>query len=190
MNIRSTMKIYPRPDTYYRNKSSLDFDMMKTKIMEERSGSGKESMILWIAHVVVGIGMGTIAFMMTLVEDKLTEWRYTTVQNIITANDNYLLSGYFFYVGTAMTLVLVSVLMTIYIGPGAMGSGTAEVMGMLNGVNYPDAIGFKTLFVKCFGTTLAVLGGLCIGKEGPLVHIGANVGAISCYMPLKSSKYL
>jgi ribosomal protein L16/L10AE len=79
MNIRSTMKIYPRPDTYYRNKSSLDFDMMKTKIMEERSGSGKESMILWIAHVVVGIGMGTIAFMMTFVEDKLTEWRYTTV---------------------------------------------------------------------------------------------------------------
>lgn len=79
MNMRETMKIYPRPDTYYRNKSSLDFDMMRTKIMEERSGSGKESMVLWLTHVVVGIVMGFIAFLMTLVEDKLTEWRYWAI---------------------------------------------------------------------------------------------------------------
>lgn len=79
MNMRVTMKIYPRPDTYYRNKSSLDFDMMRTKIMEERSGSGKESMVLWLTHVVVGIVMGFIAFLMTLVEDKLTEWRYWAI---------------------------------------------------------------------------------------------------------------
>lgn len=144
--------------------------------MEERSGSGKESMILWFSHVVVGVSMGTIAFMMTLVEDKLTEWRYKTVQDIITANSDTLVGAYFFFISTAILFVLVSVLMTIYIAPGAMGSGTAEVMGLLNGVNYPGAIGFRTLFVKCFGTTLAVVGGLCIGKEGPLVHIGANVG--------------
>lgn len=79
MNMRETMKIYPRPDTYYRNKSSLDFDMMRTKIMEERSGSGKESIVLWLTHVVVGIVMGFIAFLMTLVEDKLTEWRYWAI---------------------------------------------------------------------------------------------------------------
>lgn len=56
-------------------------------------------------------------------------------------------------------------------------------MGFLNGVNYKDAISFRTLFVKCFGTLFAVCGGLCIGKEGPLVHIGANVGVICCYLP-------
>jgi chloride channel 7 len=66
-----------------------------------------------------------------------------------------------------------------------MGSGVAEVMGLLNGVNYTNAISFKTLFVKVFGILFAVCGGLCIGKEGPLVHIGANIGIMCCYMPFK-----
>ena len=82
-----------------------------------------------------------------------------------------------------MLCVLIACLMTLYIGPGANGSGTAEVMGVLNGVNYPDVIGFKTLFVKVFGTLFAVVGGLCIGKEGPLAHIGAIIGVMTSYMP-------
>ena len=48
----------------------------------------------------------------------------------------------------------------------------------------------KTLFVKCFGTLFAVCGGLCIGKEGPLVHIGTNIGVVVCYIPLKVCEYL
>lgn len=75
--------------------------------------------------------------------------------------------------------------LTIYVGPGANGSGIAECMGLFNGINYPGAIGFKTLFVKIFGTVLAVTGGLCIGKEGPLAHIGANIGAIVCFIPMR-----
>lgn len=64
-----------------------------------------------------------------------------------------------------------------------MGSGVPEVMGFLNGINYKDALSFKTLFVKSIGILFAVSSGLCIGKEGPLVHIGANVGVICCYLP-------
>lgn len=80
--------------------------------------------------------------------------------------------------------------MTVYVGPGANGSGVVEVMGLLNGINYPDTIGFKTLFVKVVALTFAITGGLCIGKEGPLVHIGAILGVITCYLPIKSFKYL
>lgn len=74
--------------------------------------------------------------------------------------------------------------MTVYIGPGAIGGGTAELMGYFNGINYPDLIGFKTLFVKIFGLGLAVASGLCIGKEGPLAHIGAIIGHLVVYLPL------
>ena len=74
-------------------------------------------------------------------------------------------------------MVLISLVMTIYWGTGAMGSGVAEVIGVINGVNYPDAINFKTLVTKVFGVVLAVAGGLTVGKEGPLAHIGANLGA-------------
>lgn len=66
----------------------------------------------------------------------------------------------------------------------------AELMGILNGVNYHDAVGFKTLGVKILGVCLGVAGGLCIGKEGPLAHIGANLGALLIYLPLPFLVYL
>lgn len=85
----------------------------------------------------------------------------------------------------ACAFVLVATLLTIYVGPGANGSGIAEIMGLLNGINYPNAIGVRTLLVKCVGTVFAVSGGLTIGKEGPLAHIGACVGALVCHLPIK-----
>jgi chloride channel 7 len=99
-------------------------------------------------------------------------------------------SAYLWYAGSGMFLVLLAVLLTVFVGPGASGSGVVEVMGLLNGVNYPDTIGFKTLFVKFVALVFAITGGLCIGKEGPLVHIGAIVGVASCYLPFNYSKYL
>ena len=90
-----------------------------------------------------------------------------------------------FYAFYAVIFVLIASMLTIYVGPGANGSGVAEIMGLLNGINDPGAIGFRTLFVKCLGTVLAVSGGLCIGKEGPLAHIGACIGAIVCQIPIR-----
>ena len=72
--------------------------------------------------------------------------------------------------------------MTTAYGPGASGSGVAEVIGYVNGVNYPDTISISTLITKVFGVVLAIAGTLCIGKEGPLAHIGANCGALVIYM--------
>ena len=73
--------------------------------------------------------------------------------------------------------------MTVWWGSGAAGSGVAEVVGWLNGVNYPLCIDHRTLITKIIGVVLAVAGGLCVGKEGPLAHIGANVGAAIVGLP-------
>jgi H+/Cl- antiporter ClcA len=62
-------------------------------------------------------------------------------------------------------------------------------MGILNGVAYPDYICLKTLAVKFFGLSLAVAGGICGGKEGPLVHIGSIVGYAVPYLPFGCFKY-
>lgn len=79
MNLRSTMKIYPRPDNYYTTKHSLDFDMMRSKIFLERPSMGNESVVLWIAHAACGFLIGVVGFMLTWVEDTLTAWRASTV---------------------------------------------------------------------------------------------------------------
>ena len=78
----------------------------------------------------------------------------------------------------------IAVLMTVFISPGSAGGGSAELMGFLNGVKYPDFISLKTLVVKIIGLSLAVTSGLCIGKEAPLAHIGAIVGILVVYIPL------
>jgi len=80
-------------------------------------------------------------------------------------------------------LGLISAVMTTYWGPGAAGSGVAELVGYLNGVNYPDFISLPTFVTKVVGVTLAVAGKLCVGKEGPLAHIGGIIGAFTLYLP-------
>ena len=80
--------------------------------------------------------------------------------------------------------------MTTYYGPAATGSGVAEVIGYLNGVNLPGFLQFNTLFTKVIGVSLAVAGKLCVGKEGPLAHIGAVIGASVMYIPCLGLEHL
>ena len=79
---------------------------------------------------------------------------------------------------------LIACLLTLYVGPGAMGSGVAECMGQLNGVQYPNYTGFKTFVTKFLGVAFAATAGICAGKEGPLVHMGYIIGQTVIYLPL------
>ena len=180
---RRSFKEYPRPDSVYKHKSSFNFDMMRTRIFVNRRKTFTD-MYLWLAHGILGIIMATITFSLTFVEDKSAEFKSEFVQKIIDKN-NSAVEAWLAYTVYGMSFVLVATLLTIYFGPGANGSGVAEIMGMLNGVNYPKAIGLRTLITKCVGTVFAVSGGLTIGKEGPLAHIGANVGAMVCQLPIR-----
>jgi H+/Cl- antiporter ClcA len=81
-------------------------------------------------------------------------------------------------------------LMTVYYGPGANGSGVAEIIGVMNGINYPGVFGLNTFITKVFGVVFAVVGGLTVGKEGPMAHIGANIGVFTAYLPFKDFDYL
>jgi chloride channel 7 len=88
-----------------------------------------------------------------------------------------------FYSLYGTILVLISTALTLFWGTGAMGSGVAEVIGVVNGIVYPAAINIRTIITKIIGVVLAVVGGLAVGKEGPLAHIGANLGSATVYLP-------
>ena len=85
--------------------------------------------------------------------------------------------------------MLIASSLTLYVAPGALASGVAECMGMLNGVKYPNYISIPTLLVKFFGCIFAVSSGICGGKEGPLVHIGACLGEFIMYLPFTFLEY-
>jgi len=97
--------------------------------------------------------------------------------------------GWLVLVLYSIAFVAIASLLSVYLAPAAIGSGVAEAMGLMNGIAYQDYICLKTLVVKCIGIAFAVAGGLCGGKEGPLVHIGSIVGYATAYLPIPITKY-
>lgn len=126
--------------------------------------------------------MGTIAFLIDITATELVNLRWRSTESV--ARDSSPGLGWLILVLYSIGFVAIASLLSVYVAPAAIGSGVAEAMGILNGVAYPDYICLKTLIVKIIGVTFAVAGGLCGGKEGPLVHIGSIVGYASAYLPL------
>ncbi|KAI9728685.1 MAG: hypothetical protein M1828_002791 [Chrysothrix sp. TS-e1954] len=60
----------------------------------------------------------------------------------------------------------------------AAGSGIPELKTHLSGFVIPHFLDARVLVVKAVGATFAVATGMCLGKEGPFVHISACVGYI------------
>lgn len=58
----------------------------------------------------------------------------------------------------------------------AAGSGIPEIKTILSGFVIPGFLEFKVLSVKAAGAVFAVATGMCLGKEGPFVHISTCVG--------------
>jgi chloride channel 7 len=123
-----------------------------------------------------------VAFIIEILVDELVHWKWAISQQIIA--DHSLSQSMFSFIMFSSIFGGVASLMTVFIGPGAIGSGMTELMAYLNGINYPKFIGARTLFVKIFALCLAVAAGLCVGKEGPLAHIGAIIGHLVIYLPL------
>ena len=183
---------FPRKDTAYKKKESLPFDECYSNVWKNRPrNDGAERVAKWLAFVLAGIAIGITAFGMDQLEDALVSHNRTLLQYII---DKYTASsptnaGLTFWlpiISFSLVCALLGTLaglLTTYYGPGASGSGVAELIGYMNGINYPDFIGVNTQITKILGVTMAVASRLCIGKEGPLAHIGAIWGAAACYCP-------
>ncbi|XP_034393535.1 chloride transport protein 6 isoform X2 [Cyclopterus lumpus] len=75
-----------------------------------------------------------------------------------------------------MTFVFIAS-MLVLIEPVAAGSGIPEIKSYLNGVKIPGIVRLRTFLCKAAGVLFSVAGGLFVGKEGPMIHCGAIVGA-------------
>ena len=84
-------------------------------------------------------------------------------------------SAFAVYLTVNLALVAAAAL-CVYKAPSAAGSGLALLKANLNGVAVTSRwAGWATLGAKVVGTMFIVATGLPLGKEGPMVHIGAMV---------------
>lgn len=137
----------------------------------------------WTLYFLMGVSVGVIAFVMNNIEELLFEANIEWTQDI-TDKDGLGL-GWLVYTVFSVVCVAAGTALSLYYGPGAIGSGVAETMGVVNGYNYHGFIGVNTLITKALGVVFAVAGGMRVGKEGPLAHIGSLVGCGMIYLPFK-----
>ena len=65
--------------------------------------------------------------------------------------------------------------------PVSTGSGIPHIKAYLNGVNVPKLLRIETLACKVMGVIASVVGGMPVGKEGPMIHSGMHSLLISDY---------
>ena len=73
--------------------------------------------------------------------------------------------------------VTIATLLVVFLEPSGAGSGIPEIKCLLNGMKIKRVVRIKTLFTKAIGVLFSVSGGLPVGKEGPMIHSGAILGA-------------
>ena len=116
--------------------------------------------------------------------EELVEWRTRALADLLAERENDIYSIDWWYVFGAYCLISLlladaaAALCLYWPGiPEAIGSGIPEVKAYLNGVRVKKFNNPSLLAVKIVGSILSVGSSMAIGMEGPLVMIGACVGA-------------
>ncbi|XP_057717380.1 H(+)/Cl(-) exchange transporter 7 [Corythoichthys intestinalis] len=164
---------------------SLDYDNIENQLFleEERRMSYLGFRCLeisrWVVCGLIGFLTGLIACFIDIVVEQLAGIKYQVVKENI---ERFTEVG-----GLSLSLILWAVLNSAFVMMGAIivaffepiaaGSGIPQIKCYLNGVKVPRVVRLKTLVVKVCGVICSVVGGLAVGKEGPMIHSGAVVAA-------------
>lgn len=180
-------KLYQLNTTY----ESLDYEIEQSSIrqvdqerLSKKSETQKE-IERWFCCLLIGVSVGLTGTMLTVSIDLLATLKIKLLQSLFNGPKHNWLPE-LVWVAINFTLVAVASTLTVFIAPVASGSGIPQIKCFLNGVKIPQVIRLKALIVKFVGIVLAVVGGLAVGKEGPMVHAGAVLaGGISQGLNIK-----
>eukprot|EP01134_Creolimax_fragrantissima_P005325 CFRG5325T1 len=165
---------------------SLNYDRCENAIFRK---SQREKFVLnkavirydkvrWLATFVIAVCTALIAFGIDSGQDFLTEWKFDLVGESIDKCEREgclwwsMVQFCFINMGFAF---IASVFVAME--PIAAGSGIPEVKCYLNGIKISHVVRLKTLVCKVVGVLFSTSGGLAVGKEGPMIHSGAVLGA-------------
>eukprot|EP00928_Gymnodinium_smaydae_P062951 TRINITY_DN4666_c0_g4_i1.p1 TRINITY_DN4666_c0_g4~~TRINITY_DN4666_c0_g4_i1.p1 ORF type:complete len:766 (-),score=163.32 TRINITY_DN4666_c0_g4_i1:925-3222(-) len=132
----------------------------------------------WVLLAFIGIATGLIAVAVDFSMAHLTELRTRLNERVVEGGAS-LWQQYLAYVGVCVSFASVAGFLVCYVEVLAAGSGIPEIKCYLNGINFPNVVGVKTLAAKAIGIVFSVSAGLPCGKEGPMIHSGAIVGGLS-----------
>uniref|UniRef100_A0A0A9DJK1 Chloride channel protein n=1 Tax=Arundo donax TaxID=35708 RepID=A0A0A9DJK1_ARUDO len=156
---------------------SLDYEIIENDLFKHdwRSRSNVEVLqyifLKWAMAFLVGLLTGVIASLINLAIENISGLKMLHMVNLVRAKRYW--AGFLYFAGVNFALTFGAAVLCVVFAPTAAGPGIPEIKAYLNGVDTPNMFGFPQLIVKIIGSIGAVSSGLDLGKEGPLVHIGA-----------------
>ncbi|KAG7985893.1 hypothetical protein I3843_03G050600 [Carya illinoinensis] len=161
---------------------SLDYEINENDLFKHDWRSRSKVQVLqyiflkWTLAFLVGLLTGLIATLINLAIENIAGYKLLAVIHLI--QKKRYLTGFIFFTAANFLLALFAAVLCVCFAPTAAGPGIPEIKAYLNGVDTPNMFGAATLIVKIFGSIGAVAAGLDLGKEGPLVHIGACIASL------------
>uniref|UniRef100_A0A061RFD9 Chloride channel protein n=3 Tax=Tetraselmis sp. GSL018 TaxID=582737 RepID=A0A061RFD9_9CHLO len=129
----------------------------------------------WLMMFCIGVSVGLVGYCMYSMIEALSHFKYGVARWVLMKYNVYL--SWVFSVTVSCILVFFATALVVYVAPAAGGSGVPECMAYLNGVAVPKIFDLYTFIVKFLSCAAALGAGMPIGPEGPMIHIGAIVGA-------------
>uniref|UniRef100_M8BP43 Chloride channel protein n=1 Tax=Aegilops tauschii TaxID=37682 RepID=M8BP43_AEGTA len=156
---------------------SLDYEIIENDLFKHdwRSRSNVEVLqyifLKWSLAFLVGLLTGVIASLINLAIENISGLKMLHMVHLVREKRYW--AGFFYFSGFNFVLTFIAAVLCVVFAPTAAGPGIPEIKAYLNGVDTPNMFGAPQLIVKIIGSICAVSSGLDLGKEGPLVHIGA-----------------
>ncbi|XP_073117483.1 chloride channel protein CLC-b-like [Elaeis guineensis] len=161
---------------------SLDYEINENDLFKHDWRSRSSVQVLqyiflkWTLAFLVGLLTGVVASLINLAIENIAGIKMLHVARLV--NEKRYVTGFAYFTGANFALTIVAATLCVVFAPTAAGPGVPEIKAYLNGVDTPNMFGASTLIVKIIGSIGAVSAGLDLGKEGPLVHIGACLASL------------
>lgn len=166
---------------------SYDYDFFESRVNQQHDHEQTEASVRtlnlsrWIMTFMIGLATACVACFVETNTGTLSTFRTGTMEKYVhqEKTDASVFFGHAFliYAGISVGFVSIASYGVAILCPVAQGSGISEIKATLNGIKIHRVVRFKTLVVKALGILFSVAGGLPVGKEGPMIHSGAVIGA-------------
>lgn len=133
------------------------------------------SALFWLYCFVIGVVVGLVAFSVNVLVSLFFKGVLHHLVLGLVESPSVQSIKIILYILSDLGAVLVGTVLVVYVAPLAAGSGIPNMFAYLNGVDMPLFFTMRVAVVKVVGSVLVVSGGLAIGKEGSLLHIGSIV---------------
>ncbi|KAK3764217.1 hypothetical protein RRG08_044143 [Elysia crispata] len=129
----------------------------------------------WIMMGLIGFAVGLLGFLLHQLIERISALKWSTTKEFL--DDGKVAVGWMFCSAYSMAFAVFAAAVVVLWRPSAGGSGLPEVTGFLNGTQVKKIFSIKTLVAKFVSCTAAIGCGMPIGPEGPMIHMGAIMGA-------------